>query len=534
MSENTATILFLQGGAKGEQAKAVSGGVTAGAGADVDAESFSLFLEQASESDAVTPKVPENTGEQFSTDGTNEPDTDESGAVLKPVLPISSGPDVDILPVPATEVEVSDDTKEPRANAQAIPVGQGKAAEHADPSSATKANSINGQQAIDRIGVGRALGQVVVSSEQTPEATQAKETPSARPTPTGLSLAAEKVSENADMSQAKDRPTKGLERAVEALRAADVKTSGASQGAKSAAEVSRPSGGSALEDATKVSDPTKVIKTNDIARTIEAVKLAEIVRTTEPVRAKVTADAQVPPGTSDKPVTTPVLSGSGSQGSSLGQQAQSQQPPAPPIPTTVAAVPATSSVPIAQVAPVLQEVQPAPVPTVSSTAGSGASTTSTYSSTLDLTNEVALKGEAMRLAGNLKAFGPGGGTASLLLKPENLGTVHVKMEIVAGRLIARMTVESVVAEAALQKALPQLEQAFRGQGFTDVRINLAAGNPNLAFAGEAGGRSNSQGRGQKANDDDNVTSLDEKREILAEQSLEYSLSGRPESVDIVV
>ncbi len=531
MSENTATILTLQGGAKGEQAKAVSRGVTAGAGADVDAEAFSLFLAQASESDAVTPKVPENTGEQFSTDGTNEPDTDESGAVLIPVLPISSGQDVDILPAPTTGVEVSDGTNEPLVNTQAIPVGQGKAAEHADPSSATKANSVNGQQAIERIGVGRALGHVVVNPEQKPT-TEADAEPtkrmtasvdqkvsgktlSARPTPTGLSLAAGRVTENAETSQAKDQPTKGLERAIEVLRAADVKTSGALQSAKAAAEAGRPTGGIALVDATKA---------------------------TEPIRVKVVADAQVPPETSDKPVTTTVLSGSGSRGSSLGQQAQSQQPPAPPIPTAVApqtnapspVVPMASSAPIAQVAPVLQEVQPVPVPTVSSTTGSGASTTSTYSSTLDLTNEVALKGEAMRLAGNLKAFGPRGGTASLLLKPENLGTVHVKMEIVAGRLIARMTVESVVAEAALQKALPLLEQAFRGQGFSDVRINLTTGNPNLAFAGEAGGRSNSQGRDQKASDNDNVTSLDVKREILAEQSLEYSLSGRRKSVDIVV
>lgn len=577
MSENIAMIASLLGGAKGEEAKAImTGGTTAGQ--EADAETFSLLLEQASTevsengsgSEAETEEVLVDVGEQLETGGTNESDTDESGAILKPVLPIGSEQDVDILPVSGTQTGHA---------------GQGKATEHAEPSSATKASSINGQQAVERIGVGapsslsgipgKSQGQVMVNPEQTLEdrgvvkpttvsqqpkpdvnigelqGNKAAPTETAKPSgemteaprglikatavasaqSTGPSLAAEKVvtngsehqSENAEASKTKGQTGRGLERAVEAIRTAEARISSLevkplpvepAQGVKTAAEISRPSGTVVLEDAPKVS--------------------TETVRPTDPVRVKANVDGQVTTEASAKPSGTSAQGGSGSQNGTLGQQAQSQQAPTPPPVAPQSTVPTASTAPVAQAAPVLQEVQPQPVPTSSSTTGSGASTSGSYSSTLDLTNDVALKGEAMRIAGNLKAFGSRGGTASLLLKPENLGTVHVKMEIEAGRLVARMVVESVAAEAALKKALPQLEQAFRGQGFSDVRINLATGNPNLAFMGEAGGRSNSQGRGNKSNDNNNVGSLDEQRETSVEQSPQYSLSGSAKSVDIVV
>jgi len=67
----------------------------------------------------------------------------------------------------------------------------------------------------------------------------------------------------------------------------------------------------------------------------------------------------------------------------------------------------------------------------------------------------------------------GEGTIKLALKPESLGNVKIRLEMIENRITGHIVVESEEALNAFRKEIASLEQAFRDSGFTNADLNLS-------------------------------------------------------------
>jgi hypothetical protein len=67
----------------------------------------------------------------------------------------------------------------------------------------------------------------------------------------------------------------------------------------------------------------------------------------------------------------------------------------------------------------------------------------------------------------------GGGTISLALRPETLGTVKIRLELADNRVSGRILVESEEVRQVFERELSSLEQAFRDSGFEGASLEMA-------------------------------------------------------------
>ncbi|AEF84739.1 putative treponemal aqueous protein [Treponema primitia ZAS-2] len=96
-----------------------------------------------------------------------------------------------------------------------------------------------------------------------------------------------------------------------------------------------------------------------------------------------------------------------------------------------------------------------------------------------------LNGDIVRQASIMVKDG-GEGTIKLSLKPESLGMVKIRLEMVENKITGHIIVESNEALRAFEREMHSLEQAFRDSGFEGASLDMA-----LA---QDGGRNSGQGR----------------------------------------
>jgi flagellar protein FlbC len=87
-----------------------------------------------------------------------------------------------------------------------------------------------------------------------------------------------------------------------------------------------------------------------------------------------------------------------------------------------------------------------------------------------------------------------GGEIRLLLKPEQLGTVRVRLEVQDNRIAGRIIVENTTVRDAFEQTLSELHRAFREAGLESGSLEVTVGQDGQA----SGQRSAAQGRRARA------------------------------------
>jgi hypothetical protein len=78
----------------------------------------------------------------------------------------------------------------------------------------------------------------------------------------------------------------------------------------------------------------------------------------------------------------------------------------------------------------------------------------------------------------------GQGTLKLVLRPESLGNVKIRLEMAENKITGHIFVESAEAFSALERELPVLEKQFQDSGFgkTSLEMSFSGGNSSGSFA----------------------------------------------------
>ncbi|MFP4441655.1 MAG: flagellar hook-length control protein FliK [Spirochaetia bacterium] len=97
-----------------------------------------------------------------------------------------------------------------------------------------------------------------------------------------------------------------------------------------------------------------------------------------------------------------------------------------------------------------------------------------------------MQGDFVRSA-RLVLKNAGNGEIRLLLRPEELGSVRIKMEVGDNRITGRIIVDSPQARETMEQNLPSLYKALKESGFESASLDISLGN--REDGGEAGNRS---------------------------------------------
>ena len=91
----------------------------------------------------------------------------------------------------------------------------------------------------------------------------------------------------------------------------------------------------------------------------------------------------------------------------------------------------------------------------------------------------------------------GGGEIRLVLKPESLGSVRIRMNLVDNGIEGRIIVDNAAVKQVLDSGLDALARALTAQGFHSASLEVAVGGQN-ADGGRAAGEPHPAARQQVA------------------------------------
>jgi flagellar hook-length control protein FliK len=88
----------------------------------------------------------------------------------------------------------------------------------------------------------------------------------------------------------------------------------------------------------------------------------------------------------------------------------------------------------------------------------------------------ALESQVVRHATLVLREGSGNGELRLVLKPETLGNVRIKLSMTSGRIEGQIIVENSNIKELFDAALPGIQAGLREEGFGSAALEVAVGH----------------------------------------------------------